>query len=1335
MAFWTVLLFVASTAYQVNQQKKAKKKAEARRQQMLGFELSVEKRPIHLPRVYGMGAVSGVRSQHSVSDSITITDIPVGSDFVDMRMPSNQWTVGEHTGSKKEYLHVQQAVAIGSISQIIDITVDENDWDSSDARFSHMIRSSLGGGYADPTAESTGIKNWDTNLFGGCSWLSMTFWLNRDDPQYNGVPEVRVWYKGTAVNSIDYDSGSGAYSLSASKSYSHNPALCLLDYLTAPTSEGGCGYSAEDVDLESFYRVSQLSDTKVVLGATVRGRLNGVRPVKDGEPSGATTRDLSLYECHLAIDTEAPRRDNINRFLQCMNGANLVWSEGQYKLIAEYPTTQAQMDALVSAQYTDEDVILGSTIEVTHPNAEDRLQRATVRFKNESTDLVEDSVAWPKRNSAVHTQFLAEDNGIVSETEVEFEGCINRKLALAKAEYLVRQSRNNKTVSLEIKTDGWVHEQGDFIKITSTAANITGEIYQIEKIRVTAQNTVQITARRFDWQDLSWNVDDNYVEPTSTFFSSQIPNPTNLVWNSGSRNGDKANGWLSWTKPNRGRRFHIAHRLTNETEWTHLGETGKSHFDIPAELNDGQDRYFIVRTETPGGRLSDGAIVLADVMPNLVPVTNIQKTKTGAGVRLTWDNSNPELVSAYKVWTNTVDVRGSASLYDTVTGTAIELNDLPVQAHYAWIDTHGYSGAVAAQSSSTLISAIDLHVQGSKLDANTIAWSSLALDVRDQIDSAGDANQSAANALASELAANTFAAAASSDAAAANSSALAANTSAANALSSEQAAAVSETNAAGSSASAATSATNAATSETNAGNSASAASTSASAASTSATNAAQSATSATSSENAAATSAGEALTYKNAAAISATTASDAAAAAVVTEGVVAQMLGSESFSNPTLRAWDSTYPDGFGDENVSEGSISKVSGKYGNALRLDSIGTPTANRPYIQIRNTYPEASFSSADDCVGLRIEAEISKVNGYWNSGACFRINWAAQGSGGTSANQYVFLNDHRDGKASGDMVLISETVTRPESYVPGDQPGILKVFAYACSDFDGARNGCEWDLHRLSIREVTSASSTYIQQQAITDLNGNAAASLVFRAKAGGATGAVEIVAANDVEGGSASQVNLTGDEIRFDGLSVFGDDLRSSDYSANTAGWVIKSNGDAEFNNLVVREWLVDGAASNGGTYTSYLTADHKGSSTGLGNFNLGEFAMTEFWNLAFRCEYRDSSISYGTYNQKELQTPVWIFGTQVSFQYRTKTSGSWSSWTTLYTSPMSSSGTTWHQAQGVYSLQGVYDDVQMRTYATISQRYFANQPGNLSGNPDVNYNNVKNNAYVARALVR
>lgn len=1503
MGFWTIFLFVASTAYTINRQNAAKKKAAAARDKAAGFEVTVEKRPIHLSRVYGRGAVAGVRSQHSVSNELTIVAAPAG--FTEFKAGGAFAVGGPYTqANKKEYLSVQQAFCVGGLNNIIDLTVNDHTFDSSDARFTHLIRIDLDGGTADPNMSSTGIKNANTNIFGGCAWASSTFILDRDDPQYNGVvPDVRLWYEGTKVHSIDYDSQAGTYSLSATKAYSHNSALCLLDYMTAPVKDGGCGFNIGEFNLASFYNAANLSGTVVVQNSEVRGRLNGIQPVKDGEAEpAAATRDLNLYECHLQIDTDEARRDNINRIIETMNGANLVWSNGQYKLICEYPTNQTQADALVTANYTDDNVIKGTNFEVVYPSAGDRLQRATVKFTNESTDLVQDSVAWPDRDSAVYTSYLAQDNNIESEIEVEFEGCINRKLAKAKAEYLVRSSRSRKTVSFTIETSGLVHEQGDFIRLNSTIANISNEIFQIEKVKPTSDNRIEIIANSFDYNDLAWNVNDDYVEPVTTYYSSTVPNPTALTWNSGSRVGGASNGYLTWTAPEGMRGFHIYTRLSSESTYTNLGETTEAFFDIPAEYNDGLDRYFMVKTLAPNGRLSTGAIVLADVMPNLVPVTNIQKYKTGAGVRLTWDNANPELVSAYKVWVHTADVRGSATLYATITGTAIELTDLPLQNHYVWIDAHGYGGAVAAQSSATTITAIDLHVEGSKLDANTVAWSSLALQVRDSIDSSGDASASATAAEAAKIAAQ----AAETGAVAAQGVAVTASQDSQNsadaAATSQQAAFTSETNAGTSAAAASTSEVAASTSEqgallsalallpstfeedgkyftsstagapgtvslndwnfknvtegrvayraaanglkyiypegvispqagrtyrltvrakTNgtvtgsphislffreldssyvyqsvhnftsfsltstmadyvveftpssdipfcragmytrndltgsgeiwvlsikiddvtseiaASGSASAAATSASTAQASETAAGSSASAASASETAASTSAGQASVSESAAAVSATTANDAAAAASSHSGVAAQMTSSPSFTNPIFLDWSGTYPAGFTNQSVSEGAINKVSGDYGNALQMDSAGTPTGNLPYIQIRNTSAECKLRNADDCLGVEISAEIIKRGGQWASGACIRVRWKSGGTGGNDVSDYMFLEDFRSNEVSGDSLLMEKIVMRPDNYVPGDADGVVQVQLHACSNFDGkTRANMKWDLQRISLKEVTSASSAYIQQTAVTDLQGNAAASLVFRAKAGGGSGAVEIVAANDAEGGTASQVNISADEMLFtDGVAMFGGDLQSTGYVANTSGWQISANGAAEFKSLATREWLVDGAASEFGLKENYVTAAHKGSSVGLGSLNLGVIHPTAFWQVAFATKFRASYKVHGAYNQKELQTPVWEYSTRILYQYRVKNSGSWGSWITVHTTGYNTSPTSWAQAKYVMSINDDADDMQVRAYAEIAQTNFYNSPGDSSSTGTVTYNNVFENTYIGRSLIR
>ena len=41
---------------------------------------------------------------------------------------------------------------------------------------------------------------------------------------------------------------------------------------------------------------------------------------------------LPLYECNITLDPSKPVRDNVQDILNSMPNANLVWSEGQFKL-------------------------------------------------------------------------------------------------------------------------------------------------------------------------------------------------------------------------------------------------------------------------------------------------------------------------------------------------------------------------------------------------------------------------------------------------------------------------------------------------------------------------------------------------------------------------------------------------------------------------------------------------------------------------------------------------------------------------------------------------------------------------------------------------------------------------------------------------------------------------------------------------------------------------------------------------------------------------------------------------------------------------------------------
>ena len=460
-------------------------------------------------------------------------------------------------------------------------------------------------------------------------------------------------------------------------------------------------------------------------------------------------------------------------------------------------------------------------------------------------------------------------------------------------------------------------------------------------------------------------------------------------------------------------------------------------------------------------------------------------------------------------------------------------------------------------------------------------------DVTGRIQSA----QSAQAAAVSESSAAASETAAGQSAIAAQTERTLAETAQSGAESAQTNAATSETNAAGSAASAASSAdlavqsaNSAATHASNASVSAASAATSESSAAGSASSASSSASLASTSQSNAASHASNASVSENIAAVSATNAGDAASGAIAARDVAARIYGGEAFSNPILEDWSGTYPDGFTNASVSEGSISKVTGKYGNALRLvNTSSPPTTNRPYIQLRDTTTEVTLPSADTCTGIAMTVELSKVSGYWANGGCVRIQWLA-GSGGTSASTYFFFEDFAGGRANGDVFPMEIVALRPDSYVAGTTAGEVRIFFYATSTFSGhTRQNGKFDIHRVSIRELTNAAHTSFVQKAITDLQGNAAASFVLRAKAGGAIGAVEIVAADDALGGAASKVLLTANEIELAGDVLTSGNITSTNYAENgsgnpTAGYKLGLDGTIKAREVIATNALQNNAVT-------------------------------------------------------------------------------------------------------------------------------------------------------------
>jgi hypothetical protein len=428
---------IGSTAYQVQQQKKMRKKLKAAEEARKGFEMVVEGEVYDVPIVYGRAKVGGARVWHNIRSShvghngITNADMTfdVGlppesggtvltstnslGEFIAVEVPPSDGSLlsVSRSGSKNEFLYFQQVLCHGPINGIYDFVVDESrfaDDPTLGTKVDRYLGHSLIGKlkikaafrsevhYDGGEANTLIVNNFGDRKdakFHGLAYANTVIRLNRDDPQFHGqAPMVQYFIEGRKVRTV----ANGL--LSEERVYSNNPAWCLLDYLLhasdrAPLFDSGKSISLEELDLASFEAGAAICDRIVLTDKALAGSI--WKPIS--ETRHVEYRDVPLYECNVIVDTAKPIRDNVEMILSTMGDARLVWSAGKYKLSIQYPANNESV--VLAEEITDDDLVEGTQVELTWPGSDSRFNRATVRFHNESENFKEDTVSWPPKLS------------------------------------------------------------------------------------------------------------------------------------------------------------------------------------------------------------------------------------------------------------------------------------------------------------------------------------------------------------------------------------------------------------------------------------------------------------------------------------------------------------------------------------------------------------------------------------------------------------------------------------------------------------------------------------------------------------------------------------------------------------------------------------------------------------------------------------------------------------------------------------------------------------------------------------------------------------------------
>jgi hypothetical protein len=456
MQIISIYATIASIAYQSIQASKmraaAREAAEARK----GFEMIVDGGVTSLPIVYGRAMVGGARVYHNTAsnfiyaanaanktfstganstpagsyDTVTHHEAVGGQDgypAYDTTVTTYYDAVGtkkldeDLNGTKNEFLFFQQALCQGPIHAVHDVVINSSQYlddpgigESYVSSYDWVFRNNAWAADQNPVAalrlsyfynggvDALLTKNFNERAesnFTGLAYLSAVVRLDRDNPQFDKVPDIQTLIEGKLVKAITYDAGTGTYGLAANASYSNNPSLCLLDYLLDNIS--GKGLSLSQIDLKSFYDASLICATTVQSGVNVGGKIyqtTDYTPAVGGQAQvgrNITTKDLPLYECNIIIDVTKPIRQNVESILFTMGDARLVWSQGTYKLNLQYPLTNAAIN--LATTLTDDNLAHDKQVSLNWPSSSERLNSCTVKFSNEANNFKDDSVSWPPK--------------------------------------------------------------------------------------------------------------------------------------------------------------------------------------------------------------------------------------------------------------------------------------------------------------------------------------------------------------------------------------------------------------------------------------------------------------------------------------------------------------------------------------------------------------------------------------------------------------------------------------------------------------------------------------------------------------------------------------------------------------------------------------------------------------------------------------------------------------------------------------------------------------------------------------------------------------------------
>ncbi|MEL7167356.1 MAG: phage tail protein [Pseudomonadota bacterium] len=163
----------------------------------------------------------------------------------------------------------------------------------------------------------------------------------------------------------------------------------------------------------------------------------------------------------------------------------------------------------------------------------------------------------------------------------------------------------------------------------------------------------------------------------------------------------------------------------------------------------------------------------------------------------------------------------------------------------------------------------------------------------------------------------------------------------------------------------------------------------------------------------------------------------------------------------------------------------------------------------------------------------------------------------------------------------------------------------------------------------------------------------------------------------------------------GLSVFGGALQSDNFITGQSGWRIGQDGSMEVQSLVTRDWIVEGALSDGADGAA-AGGTHAGNDTTVLAFPVGAIRPQDLWHLTFSGRFRLGGEQWTSYVEGSEQEIRWRrrrYQVRGLVQYRGEVSGVWQDWETFFDTGLYEAD--WQTFQHVSHFLGDFDNAEVR----------------------------------------